>query len=108
MSHAEVDPQIAAQVRRAQAEAALLSEINEHRSNCVMGILRALVFIGLGAILVFVIDPDPDPKIAIRGTLFGWGVMALGMAWIAWEARSIAKGKQRITEKYRHLLGLES
>ena len=108
MSQAEVDPQVAAAVRRAQAEAALQSEINEYRGQCVQMILKVLVIFGLGALMVFVLAPPADPVSATRARLFGWGVMVLAAAWIAWEVRSMSKAKQRITEKYRDLLGLES
>ena len=101
------DPQLAAEARRAQAEAALQSEIQQHRSACVLSIMKAFVFAGLGALMVFVLDPGPDPEKANIARLIGWGVIALGLAWIAWEARSFATVKQRLTEQYRDLLGLE-
>lgn len=106
MSYAEVDPQVAASVRRAQAEAALQSEINEYRNNCVLAILKAFVIIGLGALMVFVIDPGPDQVTAGRLKAFGWGTMAVAAAWIGLEVNSFAKAKQRITDKYRDLLGI--
>lgn len=108
MRHAEVDPQVAAAVRRAQAEAALQNEINEYRNNCVLTILKAVVIIGLGVLMVFVLDPGPDPQTAVRAKLFGWGVTGLAVVWIAWEVRSYKRAKERLTEEYRDLLGLDS
>jgi uncharacterized membrane protein YgdD (TMEM256/DUF423 family) len=108
MRHAEFDPQAAAAVRRAQAAAALQNEINEHRSECFATITKVLPILGLGALMVFVIPLEADPVSAIRAKLFGWGVMVLSAAWIAWEVRSMSKAKQRITEKYRDLLDLDS
>ena len=108
MRHAEVDPQVAAAVRRAQAEAALQNEINEYRGESIMMILKVLVIFGLGALMVFVLAPAADPVSATRARLFGCGVMILSAAWIAWKVRSMSKAKQRITEKYRDLLGLDS
>ena len=120
MSYAEVNPEIASNVRRAQAEAALQAEINQHRNNCALRIMKALVVVGLGALMAFVLDAEPvspdgwlyqkfgEAGAANATMVIGGSVMALGLAWIAWEARSIARGKQRLTEKYRDLLGLES
>lgn len=113
------DPETASDVRRAQAEAALQSEIDQHRNNCALRIMKALVVVGLGALMAFVLDEPASQdgwlyqKFGEAGAtngpkVIGGGVMALGLAWIAWEARSIARGKRLLTEKYRHLLGLES
>lgn len=99
------DPQLAAEARRAQAETALQSEINQHRNACVLRIMKAVVVIGLGALMAFVLDPGPGKENVAR--LFGGGTMVLGLAWIAWEARSISKVKQQLTEQYRDLLGLD-
>jgi hypothetical protein len=107
MSQEEVDPQVTAAARLAQAEAALQNEINEHRGECYVTILKVLPIFGLGALMV-VLAHTADPVSATRAILFGWGVMILSAAWIAWEVRSMSKAKQRITEKYRDLLGLDS
>ena len=119
MRHAEADPRVAAEVRRAQAHTALQSEINQHRNNSILGMMKGFVVVGLGALMAFVLDEPASqegwlyqkfgPAGAAYGPkVFGWAVMVLGVAWIAWEARSMAKVKQQLTEKYRDLLGLES
>jgi hypothetical protein len=119
MSYPETSPEIEAGVRRAQAESALQSEINEYRNNCVLRIMKAVVVVGLGALMSFVLDTgDPqqmsrggwiyqsfgEAGAANAGKVMGGTVMILGLAWITWEARSMATAKRRLTEKYRDLL----
>ena len=112
------DPEVTAEVRRAQAEAALQSEIQQHRGNRVLGMMKGFVIVGLGALMAFVLDEPASQdgwlyqKFGEAGAangpkVIGGGVMVLGLAWIAWEVRSISKVKQQLTEKYRDLLGLE-
>jgi hypothetical protein len=117
MSYPETSPEIEAGIRRAQAESALQSEINEYRNDCVLRIMKAFVVVGLGALMAFVLDEPAsqdgwlyqkfgEAGAANAGKVMGGTVMILGLAWVAWEARSMATAKRRLTEKYRDLLGI--
>ncbi|HET9228622.1 MAG TPA: hypothetical protein VFR31_18230 [Thermoanaerobaculia bacterium] len=100
-------PEAGAEARRAQAEAALKNEIKQHRGHYIVKFVKALIVIGLGALMAFVLDPGPTPDITRISRLIGWGVMALGAFWMVWAAHSFSTTAQYLTEKYRDLLGLE-